>query len=215
MAYANFKIGTLTRQFSLTIAEATDLFADVPTAVLRPDFQAQLTRIGPLALRVSTEKARSEFLIAPILAELWLLNDQQIGVLSGVEFDVDESQGLNGFCDYIITRSPELIFVRAPILMMVEAKNEDMKKGYAQCIAEMIAAQRFNAQENSPTEKMYGVVTIGEKWKFMELEGTTVRIDSRDYYIEHLDKILGILLHLTRNDTKAQGVVCRETASGG
>jgi hypothetical protein len=197
MAYADFKLGNVIRQFGLTIDETTDLFASVPAVALRPDFQAQLTRIGPLALRVSTEKARSEFLIAPILAELWLLNDQNIGVLSGVEFDVDESEGLNGFCDYIITRSPELILVRAPILMMVEAKNEDMKKGYAQCIAEMIAAQRFNEQENSPTEKMYGVVTIGEKWKFMELEGSTVRIDAHDYYIEHLDKILGILLHLT------------------
>lgn len=197
MAYANFTLPALTRQFSLTIEETTDLFPDVPAVTLRPDFQAQLTRIGPLALRVSTEKARSEFLIAPILAELWLLNDQQIGVLSGVEFDVDETQGLNGFCDYIITRSPELIFIRAPILMMVEAKNEDMKKGYAQCIAEMIAAQRFNTQENSHTEKIYGAVTIGEKWKFMELEGSTVRIDSHDYYIEHLSKILGILLHLT------------------
>ena len=197
MAYANFTLKRLIQQFSLTIEETTDLFPDVPAVALRPDFQAQLTRIGPLALRVSTEKARSEFLIAPILAELWLLNDQQIGVLSGVEFDVDESQGLNGFCDYIITRSPELLFVRAPILMMVEAKNEDMKKGYAQCIAEMIAAQRFNAQESSSTEKTHGVVTIGEKWKFMELEGVTVRIDSHDYYLEHLDKILGILLHLT------------------
>ncbi len=187
----------MNRQFGLTINETTDLFANVQAVAIRPEFQAQLTRIGPLALRVSTEKSRSEFLIAPILAELWLLNDQNIGVLSGVEFDVDESQGLNGFCDYIITLSPELIFVRAPILMMVEAKNEDMKRGYAQCIAEMVAAQRFNVQEENPTDKMYGVVTIGEKWKFMELEGTTVRIDSHDYYIERLDKILGILLYLT------------------
>ena len=128
-------------------------------------------------------------------------------MLSGVEFDVDESQGLNGFCDYIVTRSPELLFVRAPILMMVEAKNEDMKKGYAQCIAEMIAAQHFNVQESSASDKMYGAVTIGEKWKFMELEGTTVRIDSHDYYIERLDKILGILMHLTRDNREAQGGV--------
>ena len=70
MAYANFKLGNLTRQFGLTINETTDLFPDVPAVALRPDFQAQLTRIEPLALRVSTEKARSEFLIAPILAEL-------------------------------------------------------------------------------------------------------------------------------------------------
>lgn len=205
MAYAHFTLNGLIRQFHLTIEENTDLFADVPAATLRPEFETQLTRIGPLALRVSTEKARSEFLIAPVLAELWLLNEQQIGVLSGIEFDVDAEAGLNGFCDYIITRSPELIFVRAPILMLVEAKNEDMKKGYAQCIAEMIAAQRFNLQEGSPTEKIYGVVTIGEKWKFMELEGTIARIDSRDFYIENLDRILGILLHLTQTERLTQG----------
>ena len=205
MAYSDFTLPALTRQFSLTIQENTDLFAEVPEATLRPEFQAQLTRIGPLALRVSTEKARSEFIIAPILAELWLLNEQQIGVFSGVDFDVDSTQGLSGFCDYIITRSPELIFVRAPVLMLVEAKNEDMKKGYAQCMAEMIAAQRFNAQEGSPVEKVYGAVTIGEKWKFMELEGTVVRIDAHDYYLEHLDKIVGILLRLTEVQPSTDG----------
>ena len=54
MAYANFTLIRLTRQFSLTIEETTDLFADVPAVAPRPDFQAQLTRIGPLALRSSS-----------------------------------------------------------------------------------------------------------------------------------------------------------------
>jgi hypothetical protein len=80
---------------------------------------------------------------------------------------------------------------------VAEAKNEDMKKGYAQCMAEMIAAQRFNERENTVMERLYGVVTIGELWRFMELEGTTVRLDSRSYHIDRLPKIMGILLHLT------------------
>ncbi|HLK59946.1 MAG TPA: hypothetical protein VKU00_25520 [Chthonomonadaceae bacterium] len=36
-----------------------------------------------------------------------------------------------------ITRSPEQLFVKVPVLV-AEAKNEDMKKGYARCIAEMV-----------------------------------------------------------------------------
>jgi hypothetical protein len=59
MAYPDFKLGSLTRQFGLTIDATTDLFASVPTVALRPDFQAQLTRIGPLALRVSSSPSSS------------------------------------------------------------------------------------------------------------------------------------------------------------
>jgi hypothetical protein len=197
MAYSEFTLSVLTRQFSLTIDETTDLFAEVPEATLRPEFQARLNTMLPLALATSTEKARSEFIIAPVLLELWLLNDRKIGLLSGVEFTIDEAQGLSGICDYIITRSPEQLFVKAPVLMLVEAKNEDMKKGYAQCGAEMIAAQRFNERENSVVDSLYGVVTIGELWRFLQLDGTILRIDSRSYHIDRLPKIMGILLHLT------------------
>jgi hypothetical protein len=198
MAYANFTLGEVIRKFSLDLVETTDLYASVPEAAVRPEFQAQLNVMLPLALATSTEKARSEFIIAPILVELWLLNDRNIGILSGVEFTIDEAQGLAGVCDYIITRSPEQLFVKAPILMVVEAKNEDLKRGYAQCLAEMIAAQTFNTREGTASECIYGVVTIGELWRFLELEGSTARIDSRSYHIERLAKIMGILLHLTR-----------------
>jgi len=199
MAYSEFTLPVLTRQFSLILDETTDLFADVPDAILRPEFQARLDTMLPLALATSTEKARSEFIIAPILLELWLLRERRIGLLSGVDFTIDAAQGLAGICDYIITRSPEQLFVKAPVVMLVEAKNEDLKRGYAQCAAEMIAAQRFNEREGSAMERTYGVVTIGELWRFMLLEGTTVRIDSRSYHIDRLPKIMGILLHLTEN----------------
>ena len=196
MAYADFNLSGLTKQFNLTIEENTDLFAEVPEASLRPEFEAQLNRTVPLALRVSTEKARSEFIIAPILAELWMQTGQRVGLFSGVDFPVDPAQGLVGVCDYIITRSPELLFVKAPVLMLVEAKNEEMKRGYAQCIAEMLAAQTFNAREVVESDKVYGAVTIGELWKFLDLTGTTVRIDTHSYHIERLGKIMGILLYL-------------------
>jgi len=208
MAYSDFTLSGLTKQFQLTIEEDTDLFADVPEAAIRPSFQTQLQRTISLALRVSTEKARSEFIIAPILAELWLQTGQTIGLFSGVDFTVDPIKGFAGVCDYIITRSPELLFVQAPVLMLVEAKNEEMKRGYAQCIAEMLAAQTFNLRESGNCNTVYGAVTIGELWKFLELTSTTVRIDSRNYHIEHIEKIMGILLHLATGvaNTDSQGL---------
>jgi hypothetical protein len=196
MAYADFTLSGLTKQFGLTIEDRDDRFADVPELALRPSFQAQLEKTIPLARKVSTEKARSEFIIAPVLAELWLLLDQQVGLFSGVEFTIDPARGLAGVCDYIITRSPEQFFIQAPVLMLVEAKNEDMKRGYAQCLAEMLGAQAFNAREGREGEKVFGAVTTGIVWTFLELEGTTARIDARDYYIERVGKIMGILLRL-------------------
>jgi hypothetical protein len=197
MSYANFTLSELKKKFGLEIDERTDLFSDTPEATLRPGFQERINEALPLAA-TATEKARSEFLIAPVLLELWLLNDRKIGVLSGVDFNIDESLGLAGVCDYIITRSTEQLFVQAPLLMMVEAKSEVLKRGYAQCIAEMVAARTFNEREGSPIEPIHGVVTIGEMWRFIALDGNVVRIDARSYHIERLAKIMGILLALTR-----------------
>src|SRR5262245_22247658 len=118
MAYADFTLSGLTKQFNLNIEEHTDLFSHVPEVALRPEFLAQLDELVPLALAVSTEKARSELIITPILLELWRMTGQQIGFFSGVEFTVDKEQGLAGTCDYILTRSPRQLFVEAPVVMM-------------------------------------------------------------------------------------------------
>ncbi len=198
MAYNDFTLSGITKQFGLTISETTDLYPQVADATLDPAFTARLADDVRLALAVSTEKARSEFIIAPVLSEARRMVDRRIGLFSGVEFSVDPAQGLSGVCDYILTRSPEQLFVQAPVLMLVEAKNEDMKRGYAQCMAEMLAAQAFNAREGVEQTTVYGAVTTGERWKFLELSGLTVRIDARDYYIERPGRIIGLLLHLAQ-----------------
>lgn len=197
MAYTDFTLSGLTKQFGLTIEEKTELFSGVPEVPVRETFQAQLNETLPLALALSTEKARSELIIAPVLIEVWLKANQRLGFFSGVDFPVDQAKGLVGVCDFILTRSPEQLFVQAPVLMLVEAKREDIVRGYAQCVAEMIAAQTFNAREGSETDSVYGVVTTGNIWRFLQLRGTAVRIDRREYYIENVGQILGILLHLT------------------
>ena len=113
-----------------------------------------------------------------------------------MDFSVDPEQGLAGVCDFVITRSPEQFFVKAPIIILVESKTEDITRGFGQCVAEMLAAQRFNEREGSPSDKIYGTVTAGAQWKFFELEGGTIRIDAADYYVNDLGKILGILQYM-------------------
>ncbi len=88
--------------------------------------------------------------------------------------------------------------VRAPILALVETKNENLKSGLAQCIAEMVAAQIFNQQQENNIPTLYGVVTIGTIWQFMKLNDKMVSIDISQYYIREFQKILGILYDAVR-----------------
>ncbi|HEX8203465.1 MAG TPA: hypothetical protein VF590_23515 [Isosphaeraceae bacterium] len=196
MAYRDFTWPKVTKQFQLVIDERRDLFATVPEVAPSEHLRTTLAEYVPLALAISTEKARSELMIAPVLVEVRRIVDRRIGLFSGVDFTVDPAQGLNGVCDFLISRSPEQLFIRAPVVAIVEAKNENVKAGLAQCSAEMIAVQLFNAREETGVTTVYGVVTTGDIWKFLRLEGTTISIDFAVYHIERVGKILGILLHM-------------------
>ncbi|WP_353771990.1 hypothetical protein [Okeania sp. SIO2G5] len=130
-----------------------------------------------------------------------MFNDE-IGFFSGSEFNIDPELDLNGYCDFILTASPELYEIRCPVITLVEAKNENIKGGLPQCMAEMIAAQRFNQRENI-NRPIYGTVTTGMIWQFLRLEndsGNTqktqrIALDRREYYIRDTGKLLGILAH--------------------
>ncbi len=194
MAYSNFSLGQVKELFDLTLTENVDLFADIAEVSGSEILQAILKDYIPLATAISTEKARSEFLIAPILAEVKRLTSYQISLFSGTEFNVESSQGLQGFCDFIICKSPEQYFITAPILAVVEAKNENILGGLGQCAAEMVAVKLFNERNNQPISKVYGVVTTGTNWRFLILENNQLMIDSLEYYINKTEKILGIFM---------------------
>jgi hypothetical protein len=153
-----------------------------------------LAETASLAMAIHTAKARSALLITPVLLDLWRQAQSQISLFSGTEFTVDAERGLTGYCDYILSCSKAQLTVNAPVVMIVEAKNENIKGGLGQCVAEMIAAQMFNAREGNAIETIYGAVTTGEIWKFLKLMGAVTSIDLSDYYlVRDADKILGIL----------------------
>jgi hypothetical protein len=197
MAYSDFKLPDLKRRFQLVFEEDVDLFAAAPELPVSEWLKETLRETLPIALAINTEKVRSELIIAPILVELRRQTERSISFFSGIDFSVDPSLGLNGVCDFIVSLSPEQLFVSAPVLIIFEAKNEDIKGGFPQCIAAMIAAQRFNEREGHAIPVIHGAVTTGTNWRFLQLEQNVVRIDRREYYVDNLDQLIGILVTMT------------------
>jgi hypothetical protein len=191
--YSTFTLPQIRKHFALTI-QLQNCFPDVDSVAPSEFLQAALKRARSLAL--SSEKARSEFLVAPILLDVreYLHND--ISIYSGIRFDVSAEEGLQGICDFIISKSPPLPTLQAPLLMLVEAKKNDLDEGFGQCAGEMIAAQRFNQADDLPDTRIYGCVTTGELWQFLCLDDKVLSIDPRRVYIEQVDKILGSLVKM-------------------
>ena len=181
MPYSDFKLRQVQKTFQLSISEKLGTFSHIEEKPISDYFAATLEENIPLAVSINTEKARSELLVANVLVEVRKLFDRKISFFSGVEFNVDREKSLTGFCDFIVSLSPEQLFVEAPVIAVVEAKNENIMSGLGQCIAEMVAVQLFNEQEGNPLKSTYGTVTSGIGWKFLKLEGNKVYIDLRDY----------------------------------
>ena len=194
MAYSDFTTITKVREsFGLIIEESIDLFTDIPEALPSSYLQTTLNENVFLATAINTEKARSELIIAPVLLEVRRMLNFQIGFFSGSEFNVDLQAGLSGYCYYILTASKESYEIRTPVVTLAEAKNESIKSGLGQCIAEMVAEQILNQRNGEVIESIYGAVTRGMDWKFLKLTDKTIWIDKRDYFINEVSQILGIL----------------------
>jgi len=151
MPYSNFKsLEDVIEKFGVTIVSGGSLFKECQEVRASEQLASILDENVSLALNINTEKARSEFIIAPVLVEIRKLCDRKISLFSGLDFSVDETRDLNGFCDFIMSKSPDQVFLEIPVVCIVEAKNENIKSGYAQCIAEMLAARIFNKRKEHP-----------------------------------------------------------------
>ncbi|MEM7553177.1 MAG: hypothetical protein AAF378_03600 [Cyanobacteria bacterium P01_A01_bin.84] len=195
MAYNNFTLSKAKKDFNLTTIESENLFKEVssiePSALLIELLEEYL----PLARAISTEKAKSELLVIPILVEIRKILSRKISLFSGSLFNVDVMKGLTGYVDFLITLSEEMYAISSPVITLVEAKNDVITNGIGQCVAEMVAAQIFNEKQGNSVPTIYGVVTTGTAWLFLKLEQKTVYIDNQEYYIDNLGKIIGILVN--------------------
>lgn len=195
MPYSQFSIEQIKATFGIAFSSKMGLFADIseiePSSFLQETLQFNL----PLALEINSEKARSELIVAPILVEIKKLLPQRMSLFSGREFNVDPARGLSGYCDFLISRSPEQLVIESPVIALVEAKNDNIQSGLGQCMAETIAAQIFNQRQENDIQTIYGVITTGSIWKFFKLEGIAIEIDTSEYFINNVGKILGILIN--------------------
>ena len=196
MAFSDFQYPDVLKQLGLTFASASDLFASVPSVSAGPRLIADLPAFSRLALASGTEKARSEWLIAPVLGDAWARYDGRISLYSGTGFSAEPQAGLSGYVDFLLSRSPQNVSVTPPVVILIEAKNENIAGGLGQCISAMVGAQRWNLREGTPCDPVYGCTTSGSVWRFLQLSGTTLTLDLNEYSITQLDRILGILIHM-------------------
>ena len=142
MAYSDFTLQDVVTEFGL-VEDRAKLFDNVETLEMSKWLKETFETGLDLGLFSSSEKARSEFIAAPILLELVRRNRGCLAVHSGKRFDVLPERGLNGECDFILSKGKISYTLRTPIFAMVEAKKNDIDVGVGQCAAQMVGARNL------------------------------------------------------------------------
>jgi hypothetical protein len=191
MAYTDFTLESAEAELGVT-ARPGVLFAGLQPLPV-PAWLQDLLRRG-MQLALLSEKARSEFIVAPILLAVRELSGDRVAILSGHRLDVDPTRKLLGECDFILALSEPVPRLRAPVLTVVEAKKNDIEAGLGQCVAQMVAVQAYNERAGQPLPAVHGCVTTGEDWQFLRLSGAEVTIAQGRLYIDNVGGILAALL---------------------
>ncbi|MBT9313700.1 hypothetical protein [Leptothoe kymatousa] len=199
MAYSDFTLRKVKQSFDLTTVEGVRFLPEIPPLEPSAMLQELIDSYLPWAIAVGSEKAKSEMIVAPILWELKRLLHRDVSIFSGRDFTVDSSLGLNGTCDFLISRSAEQLEIESPAVVLVEAKRDSLNVGLGQCIAEMVAAQLFNQTNEKEIPVIYGATTSGTAWRFLKLENKVVTIDLTDYPLPPLANILGMLAWMIKS----------------
>ncbi|MDZ7934588.1 MAG: hypothetical protein U5M51_06420 [Emticicia sp.] len=190
MAYSNFTLKEIERLIDLK-EEVSPLFGKLtpvnPSAWLKETL-AKSSRLTP-----KSEKARSELLIMPILLEVLHRNDYKFTIFSGESLEADIERGLNGECDFILSKGEKSYSIQSPIFALVEAKQNIIENSLGQCVAQMVGASIFNKTEGKEVDTIYGCVSNGIEWQFLKLSGKSLIIDEKMYFFNELEQILGVL----------------------
>ncbi len=191
MAYTDFTLDSVEAELGVS-QRPGPIFPALPDTIPPPWLTDQLARGMELAL--VSEKARSEFIVAPILLAVRELTGGRVSILSGQRLDVDPLRRLSGECDFLLSLSDPLPRLRPPLLTVLEAKRNDIEAGLGQCAAQLVAAQLFNERAGQPGRPVFGCVTTGDVWQFLRLDGQELVIDSSRRYINRVGAVLAALL---------------------
>ena len=148
----------------------------------------------------TSEYSRCENIIYPILREVYKTFVDKYTLWSHKSITYDAK--LNGAPDYLFSTKSELgkTVFGFPILVVVEAKKNDFSEEWGQCLAELIAVQKFNKAEELP---VYGIVTDGELWQFGKLVSDEFTKSKLRITITDLDKIFGTINFLLSSKREA------------
>ncbi len=187
MAYTDFTLESVEADLGVVCRPGV-VFTDLqPVAV--PGWLTDMLMRG-MQLALVSEKARSEFIVAPLLLAVRDATGGTVAILSGQQLDVDASRQLLGECDFLLARSEPVPRLRAPLMAVVVAKKNDIDGGLGQCIAQMVAAQMDNERAGQSIDTIYGCVTTGEVWQFLKLVDQRVTLHSTRLYVDNVGLLL-------------------------
>jgi hypothetical protein len=151
-----------------------------------PTLENLFAQIEDALLHISLENeiTRREFLIAPVMA--YTRRQTQSKLRSEYWFEFNHQ--LKGSLDYLLRRQRNLL--------VVEAKNADMSRGFTQLAVEMVALDKADETEQ---EIIYGAITTGNIWQFGELDrrNKTVIQDITSYdLLQDLEKLVRIFIEI-------------------
>jgi len=192
MGYSNFKkIEQVTKKFGLS-AKRQNFFQSIVTKEPSQWLLDTLSYAKLVPLR--NEKVKSERIVSPILIEVAKVFEEYVTLFSGEDLPIDADKDLAGECDFFFTLVPQSAYLETPVISLVEAKDEDMDYGIAQCAAQLYGAKLFNEMEGKNFPVLYGCATDGVEWKFLRFENNVFYIDNQVY--TDLKEILGVWHHI-------------------
>ncbi len=199
MAYRDFTLSDLEEKFNITHERRRIQF---PNQLIEPSEKLVVELEESADMPIKSEKARSEWIVVPILKELRTRNNKFFTIFSGEILTGDKEKGLIGECDFILSKDTKSYDISHPIFQIVEAKRNDLEEGVRQCAAQLLGARLFNEKKGILLDKMYGCTTTGDDWLFLEFSNNHLIIDTRKYYLIEVKELLGIFQHIIDNYKK-------------
>jgi hypothetical protein len=192
MAFSDYKnIAQVQKEFGVKYQEANFIMAQPvsPSPNFLQEFQFNREHIDVF----SSEAARTELVITPILREVYKPYHEQYSFW--IQKSINYNDKLQGTPDYIIATRSALgkTVLELPLVLVVEAKKNDFEQGWGQCLAELIAARQLN--QNSQAA-VYGIVTDGELWKFGKLTQDVFVSNTQAYTVSDLAELFGALHYI-------------------
>jgi hypothetical protein len=189
MAFSDYKnIAQVQKEFGVKYEETNFIPAVElePSPVFQSEFAFTLETIDVF----TSEAARTEAIIFPILRELYKSYHNRFALW--IQAPLTYNEKLKGTPDYLIaTKSPlGKTVLETPLVAIVEAKKNDFEQGWGQCLAELVAAQKLNQDEQAV---VYGIVTDGRYWEFGKLQTTTFVKNDESFSVDHLARLFGVL----------------------